>query len=338
MEQEQPPAQRRREGSIPRRSRRWSFTINNPPSDEIIGDPLPRVVRFIVWQRERGQQGTEHLQGYVEFDILKARTAVARLFVGESQPFAHAHLEPSAGTAEENIRYCTKEDGRVRGPWRFGEPSGGQGTRNDLRAAATAVATTGSLRGVEPHVLARYFTGLSRIAATITGPFRPDLRVISLIGSTGIGKSFAIRDRFDDVFVPMYGNGGLWFEGYNEQKVLILEEFRGQIQLQRLLALLDPYPQRVECKGGSHALHARIIFITSNSRPQDWYEDQQGRRQQELNALKRRLGCSPPHFEDRYIEEWGEGPEARQRLHEALDTALVMAPVEPGRNILTNQL
>lgn len=203
MELAEPPQQRRREGGVrlrPERSRRWCFTTNNYTFENIFPLGKPEAVRYCIYQVERGEEGTEHLQGYIEFKTPRARSAVAAFQVGDERPFSQSHLECARSSADVCTAYCSKEDTRVRGPFRFGEASGGHGKRNDLKVAADEVAKTGSLRNVEPHVLAKYFGGLSKLAAGVPGPFRPDLRIVSLIGSTGIGKSFAIRDRFTDIF------------------------------------------------------------------------------------------------------------------------------------------
>ena len=95
------------------KSRRWVFTLNNPENTMLFNE-LPEGVAYIIWQRERGAEGTEHLQGYVRFTNPKGLTGAKRL-IGE-----RAHMEIANGTEQQCIDYCSKEDTKVEGPFSFG--------------------------------------------------------------------------------------------------------------------------------------------------------------------------------------------------------------------------
>jgi len=88
------------------------FTINNPKKT----NPLEWTgVRFLVYQKEKGDKGTLHLQGYVQFECEKALSACKKV-----DPTAH--WEVRMGTHEEAVAYCTKKDTRVGSPIRMGKP------------------------------------------------------------------------------------------------------------------------------------------------------------------------------------------------------------------------
>lgn len=112
-----------------RRSKYWTWTLNNPTDDEeqALGDAAnqPGVV-YLLYGREVGQAGTRHLQGYAVFDCqirfttVKNRLSCARL-----------HLEASRGSPQQNRDYCTK-DGDFE---EFGNlPVLEQGRRTDLES------------------------------------------------------------------------------------------------------------------------------------------------------------------------------------------------------------
>ena len=86
------------------------------------------------------------------------------------------------------------------------------------------------------------------------------------------------------------GNGGTWFANPTS-KVMVFEEFAGQIQLQKMLKYLDPYPMALEVKGGMRPAMYETVIITSNTRPDGWYrnEEQDGKRTDSLLALWDRL-------------------------------------------------
>ena len=73
---------------------------------------------------------------------------------------------------------------------------------------------------------------------------------------------------------------------------MVFEEFAGQIQLQKMLKLLDPYPLALEIKGGMRPAMYETVIITSNTRPDGWYKDEEqgGKRTDALLALWDRLG------------------------------------------------
>lgn len=105
------------------------FTLNNPTVLEI--ENLHRGVEelnanYIVFQLEKGEQGTEHIQGYIK---MRKRFTLAGIKVNIGE---RCHVERARGSAKQNRKYCMKDEGRVEGPWEYGSlPE--QGKRNDLR-------------------------------------------------------------------------------------------------------------------------------------------------------------------------------------------------------------
>jgi len=307
-----------------RKSRRWVFTINNPRVP--YPQALPRRGRYLVYQLERGANGTPHLQGYAEFEDNRRLGEAAKCFEGDyAQPQPRGHWEIARGTAEQCKAYCSKPATRIGNGLELGAAAAGQGARTDLRAAAAEVARTGRVDGIAPDMFVKYSTGFMRLAATVTGPYRPGLRIVTLCGPTEVGKSYAVRARYKDPYVPYYGNGGLWWDGYRGQEVALFEEFAGQVQLQKMLQILDPYPTQVECKGGSYAARFTLLFITCNRPPEQWYENKDGQRSGELQALYRRLGSiANTSNRGRYIEAVD-----RESLNSQLDAALAGAVPAP---------
>lgn len=82
-----------------------------------------------------------------------------------------------------------------------------------------------------------------------------------------------------------------WWCGYKGQQHVIIDEFRGAIDISHMLRWLDRYPVYVEKKGGSTPLAATTIWITSNISPREWYPDVD---EATMEALLRRLTIT--HF------------------------------------------
>jgi len=81
-------------------AKRWCFTINNPePQDEVIDKGL---FTYLIIGKEVGENGTPHLQGYVEFKNQKDLTALKKIN-------DRIHWEVAKGNRNQNIIYCTKE-------------------------------------------------------------------------------------------------------------------------------------------------------------------------------------------------------------------------------------
>ncbi len=99
------------------RYRNWCFTENNP---EGLLDPgnWPDCT-YCVYQEEIGENGTYHLQGYVEFSV-RHRLGGVKAATGMST----AHFEWRRGSAKQASDYCQKAESRVGGPYIFGAITG----------------------------------------------------------------------------------------------------------------------------------------------------------------------------------------------------------------------
>lgn len=118
-------------------------------------------------------------------------------------------------------------------------------------------------------------------------------KVVVLHGPTGTGKSHTARAELselyeeDDIYI-WHPQQGTWFDGYEGQRGVLFEEFRGQIPFGFLLSLLDKYDCRVQCKGSTTQFAAETIYITSPKPPKEWYENLAS-NDGGLNQLTRRI-------------------------------------------------
>lgn len=104
-------------------------------------------------------------------------------------------------------------------------------------------------------------------------------------GKTGTGKT---RRAWDEAGLDAYPKCSRtkWWDGYRNQESVIIDEFRGAIDVTYLLLWLDRYPVNVEIKGGRVPLSATKVWITSNLHPREWFPDLDGAT---WDALNRRL-------------------------------------------------
>ena len=90
---------------MPSRNRNWVFTLNNPVLPEDDPSNFLSTAMYCVWQLEKGESGTIHIQGYCIFRTLKSLSSLRTLQ-------SRAHWEIRRGTHAEAKAYCTKEDSR----------------------------------------------------------------------------------------------------------------------------------------------------------------------------------------------------------------------------------
>lgn len=104
-------------------------------------------------------------------------------------------------------------------------------------------------------------------------------------GPPGSGKSRHVHELAPDAYwLPKpEGGGTVWFEGYDGQSDVVIDEFYGWITRDLMCRLCDRYPLHVQTKGGAVTFVAKRIFITSNKPPEQWW------RRVGLGPMQRRL-------------------------------------------------
>lgn len=64
-----------------------------------------------------------------------------------------------------------------------------------------------------------------------------------------------------------------FWDGYRSHRAVVIDEFRGGIDIAHVLRWFDRYPVILEVKGGSVCFCAQRIWITSNVNPEFWYPE-----------------------------------------------------------------
>lgn len=250
-----------------RKIRNLIFTWNNPEEDFIDLLKSHEEISYCVCQLE--EVSTLHVQGYIELHKQVSFAKVAKWFKW--------HIEPRMGSQSQAIEYCRKEESRKDGPWEWGERKV-QGKRTDVEGMYEAIKLGKRERDIAeemPAVHAKYFKAHDRYRSLVdydlTKGERP-LEVHVLWGKAGCGKTHkAIHDSEDYYILSQPSNGNLWFDGYQGEKTLIIDDFYGWIKFAEFLRITDKWQYRCPVKGGFTWAKWEKIFITSNSQPKDWY-------------------------------------------------------------------
>lgn len=253
------------------RAKYFVFTVNNYTDAEVkdIDELVERrpFVSYVCYGKEVGDQGTPHLQGYLELSERKRGTAIRKL-----DGLSRAHLEVRKGTQSEAITYCQKEADF----YEFGTKSEvAQGQRTDLEEVKEALDTGSSIAEIaENHFssFVRYERSFRSYQQLRTPRISREVEVYILWGKSGTGKTRIIFETFPDVFIcpdPTLK----WFDGYEGEDVILIDEYRGEAASSFVLRVLDRYPLRVPIKCGFREMKATKIFITSNMPPPFGHHD-----------------------------------------------------------------
>lgn len=167
------------------------------------------------------------------------------------------------------MAYATKDESRVLGPWQLGKLSdSAQGCRTDFHAVAEQVRDGGALSAVAqeaPGVFVRYHRGLAALSAAVQQQQWRDVTCVYIAGPTGSGKSSFVYDTFGHANVyALASHQPLWFDGYEAQRVLLIDEFEEGFDNKALLRLLDGHPFRAPIKGGFQQARWTFVFVVGN--------------------------------------------------------------------------
>lgn len=246
-----------------KRSRSWFLTINNFTADDVFKIKSEDTI-YKVWQYEVGKSGTLHLHCLLYYKN-------ARIWPKKKFPTARIEYPRSL---PHSIEYCKKEKTRVEGPWEDGVCPA-QGRRKDLEAIADSIKNGASLRDIaetNPGDFIRLHRGLQALKNIYMKPRDPNnkMEVVWLYGNAGLGKTRAVYDEhpLEDIYQK---NNTKWWDGYQQQKIIIWDDFSESVPLRTFLTITDRYPTQEEVKGGMVHINSEKLYITCEFPPDEIY-------------------------------------------------------------------
>lgn len=209
------------------------------------------------------------MQAYVEFTKPVRLSHLQRLWPG-------LHAERRAGSRDQAIAYCSKEESRVTNPTTFGEMVLNQGKRTDLEDIKDRLKEGASSLDIADEYFGdwvRYNKSFTLYRTLIQTPRDFKTSLIIYWGSAGSGKTRRVYSEGGTVYpVPQPNGGSVWFDGYEDHESVLLDDFYGWIPLSLLLKMADRYAMKVPIKGGMVNFRPKKLYITSNSHPNEWYK------------------------------------------------------------------
>lgn len=222
-------------------------------------------LKYAVYQYERGENGTPHIQGFIIYKNSKR-------FKNVKQDFPTAHIQAPNGSNVENRDYCTKKDTRIAEPVELGEFSEMR-SRNDIVQFLEMLKLGASnvlLKNMFPVLYTQYGSDKierfrqDELKEEYGQKFR-DINVTYIYGDTRLGKTTYIYEKFpikDICRINNYERGT--FENYTNQKILVLDEFTGKLDITFMNNLLDKFPVDLPARFSNRTACFSEVYIISN--------------------------------------------------------------------------
>lgn len=284
-------------------SRRWMATLQNPVADNLPAQwHADGDVDFVAWQVEEAPTtGTPHLQIYFITKVNpRNKNGFSLKWVKEnlnskmSLKPCREFDGPDGGSHAECVKYVTKRDTRLRGPWMLGKyvehekiVAGGKQSGEKRKATLLEVKELIDQGATDQELWQSHFSIMS-LAHKSFNAYRSSLKsnqrktttkVLVMYGPSGTGKSHTASQIGDAnggaYWLRKPADGGIdWWDNYNGEPVVIIDEFYGWLPFDTLLRLCDKYPYLVNTKGSFVPFVAKLIIITSNKPPREWYSEE----------------------------------------------------------------
>lgn len=275
-------------------ARSWFAVLNHPEEhgyngtpqeiceklrDEWIGDS---TTRSGAWAYCTSADGLNHVHMVLEDSVAMRFSAVKKTYA------IGCHLEPTKGSKSQAEDYINK-----RGPYKekgekvayvtkSGAILGAPGKRTDLATIAALLAegktpeeimeTDFSFRRYAKEIKSAYFRRRWRE----TPPMR-DVKVHYLVGDSGSGKSYKYVQLCEEhgedkvCLVTDYAlNGSV--DHYIGEKIIFLDEYKGQYPYATFLTMLDKYKSQVHARYANAWALWSEVYITSVYPPEDLYK------------------------------------------------------------------
>jgi len=261
-----------------------------------------KIARWSMQVEEAPETKRTHVQGYLGLNNKTTMTYKSfQKKVLETDAYVKQAMKP-----KEAFEYCTKSKSRLAGPWiHGGKPEAG--ARNDIKEFLKDAKEKMNLPDLqEKHctVEARYTRYWDRALVRYNSEPKRTIKTKCLIwwGDAGTGKTWRVREWVEqklelnwdtDVYSPLVSgdNKQMWWDSYNGQKVVLMDEFAPSSMNLNLFKNLagNATGYKVQSKGGSHQFRSEWIVMCSNGNPRTWWGLDKPDKNHEYKAFSRRV-------------------------------------------------
>lgn len=251
-----------------KKARYWILTIHTGTNSWKPFTELPKDVQWCRGQKEIGSNtNAEHWQIFVAFSKAVRLSKIKSIF-------GACHAEPTRSEAAES--YVWKDETRIEGSqFEIGQKAIQRNKKEDWNRLRQQ-AQSGNLEAIaeeNPNLYITHYRNLKLIAMDnmakpndLTSPSG-----IWIYGPPGVGKSFFVRQQYGhDLYLKAQNK---WWDGYQGQKNVLLDDLDSNILGHYLKIWADQYAFMAECKGSSIQIRPNNFIITSNYKPEDLFHD-----------------------------------------------------------------
>lgn len=247
-------------------ARYWLLTIPeadwSPPDEEDLhGD-----IAYIKGQTEIGET-----TGYRHWQLLVVFAKKVRLLTCKERFCQTAHCEPSRSVAAD--AYVWKDDTAVEGtrfvlgrkPIRANQATDWDRVWDD--------AAKGAILSIPANIRVQHYRTICNIRADFARPIAMERSCTVYWGPSGTGKSRRAWEEAGGVAAYSKNPRSKFWDSYQGQPNVVMDEFRGGIDVSYLLIWLDRYANTLDVKHSSCPNSMENMWITSNLHPSRWYPD-----------------------------------------------------------------
>ena len=298
-------------------SKSWFITFNNPEEhgytgtpeeicckmrDEWIGDS---ETRSGAWAYCISASGLHHVHCVLE-DCKAMRFSYIKKNV-----YQGCNIQETKGTKKQALDYIHKrgvfaEKGEtIEFTVYHGEINGRQGSRRDLEDIYKRLEAGETPQDILADTPKAYIhvDVIKKMYYDIRSNNTPIVRSMQVFwhtGKSGSGKSYErikLAQKYGEeaiYYLTAFNTGA--FDDYNGEKILWIEDFRGEFKLQELLRLLDVYKASVPARYNNCKALWEEVHITSVLTPQQVYKQACVDDYDRIDQLLRRITSIVYHF------------------------------------------
>lgn len=244
----------------PTQSRNWCFTDFELLDFKKTYNEYKDIIRYITFGKEICPKTKKtHFQGWVQFFNKKRLNGVKRILGSKK-----IHVESCYGNEYSNDKYCQK-DGKFCAYGKFIT----QGHRTDLEIIKKKIDDGASILECAQEnfqIYLQYGRGIKEYKNMIDKVKRKkfrEVKTIVLSGETGSGKTRRAMESTDSIY-KITGTSLDWWDGYEGEETILIDEYNNDVPITQMLNLLDGYELRLPVKGSFTYANWKKVFITTN--------------------------------------------------------------------------
>lgn len=256
-------------------------------------------ILYMSCTKEIGKEGTVHFHLFILAYQALWRTSLQKLFPHADIRFCNQ--EPKV--IDDYIKKTGKQEGtekeetRIDGyQFEWGEiPVKRQGKRTDLDKLKSLILdgkSNAEIYNINADYM-KYCNSIDRVRNDLlTDKYKKtwrDLEVHYIFGKSGTGKTRYVMEKYGYENVYRITDYDHPWDGYNNQKVVVFEEFRSSLKIQDMLNYLDGYPLSLPSRYANRQACFVIVYIITNIGIEEQFASVQENHLETYQAFLRRI-------------------------------------------------